>query len=866
MSNKLDRLCDRVIEAGWLLALIVAPLLFNPFSHNVFELGKIAAVRSIALVMLLAWMVKGVERGGMNPTAKTWKPSKDGWKLHAAFPKLWRSVTANPLPFLALLFLAAHGLATITSIAPRISLWGSYQRLEGLYTTGAYLVIFFSVLALLRTREQIDRLITTVLLVSLPVSLYGILQHFGADPLQWGSDVSARVTSTLGNPIFLAAFLIMAVPLTLCRLLDAWQKSPSALRPLPSALLLLIQLACILFTQSRGPWLGLMAGLLFFVLLVMIVQGRRKWTAVIAGAGVAMVLAVGLISIPNSPLQSPSGVPYFGRMSQVSEGSGRVRLLIWQGAAQLITAEPKRTLIGYGPETMFIAFPPYYDPELRRLEGQMTFPDRSHNETFDALVTTGVAGCAIYLLLFTGLIYYGMKFLDLIRSSKQRNLFFGLCFTGGMGAMLLCYAVDHSWRFLGIALPLGMLAGMFAYLVGYGLKGLIAENTQHEADVRLRLLGIGLISAMVAHFVEIQFGIAVAATRVSFWAYAGLLMAGWRMHEVRSSPFRGTAPEGATTNNHSRRPVAMKFVAIGLMIVMVSVVLTTNIDVVRADMCFKQAKIKFHEKGSYDQAIALYRRALELRPSQDLYYLFLGKAQAEKARDEANPQEREALFREAEMTLKKARALNPLDVDHTANLARLYYLWARDANVLLPSYRDKLFQNAFDLYAQAVAHCPGNILLWNDWGYAHFAMGNHEQALAKYRHALSLDSAFAPTYLRLGETYQAQSKWQQAAQAYQKAIAYNDTSIVAHSALGEMYARLGRFADAVRENQRVLELAPDNLITHTNLALLFNYLGKPRQALHHARQALKVTTPEQRAPLENFIAQLQAQEIIGKAK
>lgn len=916
MLSKLTILCDRLIEAGWLLALIVAPLYFNVFSNSTFELDKVAAVRSIALVMLLVWAIKGLATwrythfqvspgNAVRPEvelplaeaellSKGFPKSNLGTRGTTWLPKLRQSFAANPLPILALLWLGVCGVATLTSIAPRISLWGSYQRQEGLYTTGSYLVIFFSICALMRTRQQLERLITTVLLVSLPVALYGILQHFNLDPLDWGRDVSRRVSSTMGNPIFLAAFLIMTVPLTLYRLL-----TPGKHRVLQGYLLsggylvlLATQLTCILFTRSRGPLLGLLAGLLFFALLFTVVRRKRKWSTFVVGAGIAVILAVGLINLPNSPWQFTRNLPYFRRMSQIFEGSGRVRLLIWQGATQLIASEPQRVLLGYGPETMFIAFPPYYDPELRRLEGKISFPDRAHNATFDALITTGVLGCTLYLLFSTGLICSGMTNLGLVRSNRHCHLFLILCLSGGMGALLLAYTLDHSWRFLGIALPLGMLAGMFAYVSGCRISEIgnrKSENGNREPETGY--LVIALLSAIIAHFVEIQFGIAVAATRVTFWAYAGLLIAVWRMRQ--GSPAGHTIPTsltsisprkatktGMTANNKTLRNLCVSIptvrdthfpvfrlrfvwlvVALGaLTAICLFLIITTSINVVRADMYFKQAKIESHEKGHYGHAIALYRRALELQPSQDFYYLFLGKAQVEKARGETNPQEREALFREAEMSLKKARALNPLDVDHTANLARLYYLWARYSNVLLPSYRDNLFQHAFDLYAQAVARCPGSVLLWNDWGYAHFIRGDHEQALARYRHALSLDSTFAPTYIRLGETYQAQGKWPQAAQAYRKAIAYD--AIVAHSALGEMYARLGRFAEALRENRRVLELATSRrggMITHTNLALLYRHLGKPQQALHHAQQALKVSTPKQRAPLENLIAQLRRQ-------
>ena len=228
MATKLSVLCDRIIEAGWLVTLIVTPLFFNVHSSRIFEPDKIALLRSIALIMALAWMVKGLERAGSQEKAlDTCRRRRDEENSTRASPEARHSrASGNPgksqvmrssqslLLLLALLFLADSAFATATSIAPRLSLWGSYERLQGLYTTSAYLVIFFSIVAILRMQEQLERLLTTVLMVSFPVALYGIIQHFGIDPVPWERNESQRVTSTLGNSIFLAAFLAMTVPLT----------------------------------------------------------------------------------------------------------------------------------------------------------------------------------------------------------------------------------------------------------------------------------------------------------------------------------------------------------------------------------------------------------------------------------------------------------------------------------------------------------------------------------------------------------------------------------------------------------------------------------------------------------------------------
>src|SRR5207253_2269274 len=73
-----------------------------------------------------------------------------------------------------------------------------------------------------RRREQVERLVTAALVASVPVALYGLIQHLGLDPIDWQLSAAAheRVGSTIGNPIFVGGFMIMVVPLTLARLIE----------------------------------------------------------------------------------------------------------------------------------------------------------------------------------------------------------------------------------------------------------------------------------------------------------------------------------------------------------------------------------------------------------------------------------------------------------------------------------------------------------------------------------------------------------------------------------------------------------------------------------------------------------------------
>jgi hypothetical protein len=84
-SSRLSAFCDHVIEAGWLAALILAPLFFNVYSSRVFEPDKITIVRSLALVMAGAWIIKWLEERGRNPD----QPNRVTWRTPLMLPTLF---------------------------------------------------------------------------------------------------------------------------------------------------------------------------------------------------------------------------------------------------------------------------------------------------------------------------------------------------------------------------------------------------------------------------------------------------------------------------------------------------------------------------------------------------------------------------------------------------------------------------------------------------------------------------------------------------------------------------------------------------------------------------------------------------------
>lgn len=631
MNSKLSRWCDGIIEAGWLAAVIITPLFFNTHSDRVFEPDKLTLLRSIALLVAVVWLVKFVDQRQWQELGRWLTPRRND--------TIWQMPFVLPVALLLLVYL----LSTLFSVTPAISWAGSYQRLQGTYTTLSYLVLFGVTIHTMRTRAQARRLITAVIISSIPVAFYGLLQHFNLDPLPWAGSTQERVAGHMGNAIFIAAYLIMAVPLTLSRIIvsfnniltDEQLSTADVIRSSIYIFTLAIQLITIYWSGSRGPWIGLFVGLFAFVLIVLVAlrnavtgaengrfqaadagkalllvvvggsvafaiasfaiqallnSGRAQTLAGSMASFVSFVLAVGVVvliifvliaaqrgwrwlwlswmvlslflgvwlvafnlpavteSVADAPvigtvantLDEWRELPRIGRLGSVLEsdsGTGRVRALIWEGVLELITPhEPLRfpdgeqdpfnwlrPVLGYGPEAMYVAYNRFYPPELATVEARNASPDRSHNETFDALVITGWAGLLAWQFLYLSIFTYAFRWLGILRGTFDRNLLIGLWFGVGILVAIL-FAVLLDPVYVGVAFPFGSIFGLILYLIYFALVG---RGTLDEATKRPfaadRMLMVALVAAILAHYVEIHFGIAIASTRTHFFLYAAAL-------------------------------------------------------------------------------------------------------------------------------------------------------------------------------------------------------------------------------------------------------------------------------------------------------------------------------------------------------
>jgi tetratricopeptide (TPR) repeat protein len=1069
------------MEMGWLLAVIVTPLFFNVYSSRVFEPDKLTTLRTIALAMAAVWLVKVIEE-----------------RIHGRrdIGFSWRTPLIPPTLFTVVVYL----ISTVLSVTPWVSFFGSYQRLQGMYTTLAYVVVFFVILQGLRWRAQLERLLTVIILNSLPIALYGLVQRNMLDPLPWGGDVTRRVASNMGNAIFVAAYMIMAAPPTLSRVVDAFRSiltdeetgAADMLRAAVYIFTFLVQMIAIWYTQSRGPLMGLVAGLGVWLVLGFLglrrVINRRTWRGIWIGvlATVLLVAVAFFLINPGGPLHEWALETPLNRVARVLEynrSTGMVRNLIWRGAIDLVLPHDPiwypptetnpdgrldpfnllRTVVGHGPESMYVAYNSFYPPLLGHYESRTASPDRSHNETMDSLVTTGLLGVVAYLWLFGSVFTYGLRWLGFLPDDWRRKLFYGLM-AGGAVVATAIVALIIGPHFFGLAIPVGVVGGLFLYLIIYGFSEWETDYEAPDPESQVAkvhprfVLLMGLLSAMVAHFIEIDFGIAIAATRTAFWCYAGLLVVtglglvqdeeqaavnARRRHGAKGLPkwlrptlvtsilggfIIGTLSFDFVTNserltqpaeivwraltvlpaqgNRTSLGALMIFIftwvmstvlfisqmakrgvfrerkddwllatslyglislaigfgfslvlagrhasvvraqpqtveevlrvaervagvltlyygfivfaliagggvlllgmrealkPVGQLSVMALIALTllvgatavmTNLRPIQADIIYKQAG-PYEREGQWAVAIQHYRRALDLAPREDFYHLYLGRAYLEYAKTLEDPALRRTILGRTEETLLRAREVNPLNTDHSANLARMYRTWAQMATDA--ERRQEMVERAAENYAIATRLSPQNAILWNEWAALELSAGQFDRAQEKISHSLEIDPEFDQTWtlqadlyanrdmitdaleayetsltmepgeadiwLRMGDLYyREQGDLQRAAEAYEEALALKSSDIHAWRVLGSLYAQQGQLEQAIEALQQALALAPqgaDAWDTHRMLAIVYSQLGEQDRALEHAQTALQTAPEQQQEDLEQIVAQLQ---------
>jgi tetratricopeptide (TPR) repeat protein len=433
----------------------------------------------------------------------------------------------------------------------------------------------------------------------------------------------------------------------------------------------LILLATV-YTQSRGPLLGLAAGLFTFFFLLLWQAMRRaremgatstaRWMGVALWAwGGVTVLALAFLIVFNlsdtpffNRLREQPYIGRFGTLLETRYGTGRVRFLIWNGdehaggARELITTDPVRTFVGWGPESMFVAFNPFYPPSLAEVESRGASPDRSHQAILDEMVTKGLLGLISYFFLIISFFALGWRMMR--QSSEWRwQVFFIACMSmvishlvEGLTGIPIVSTLTMVWVAMALTVSGGMLAGHYTLgrptSAATKLPEEAATETSDQADAESTPDTTTAEDAKAAPSPGSKRGKKKNKQRGTSQATAASTAAARPGGSGGRSVARGgtsatrTGASRVTSRGSSRRqtsPAALALYAV-LMVLTLGAAWQLNLRTVYADMLFHMGQsYSGQASGNLNaqvRAMDYFLKTIRNDRTEDFYYLNLGRS------------------------------------------------------------------------------------------------------------------------------------------------------------------------------------------------------------------------------------------------
>jgi O-antigen ligase len=263
------------------------------------------------------------------------------------------------------------------------SLPGTLYLLASLAIALVYMLCFAS---LLRTRQELDRLLLTLAAVSFLIGTLSIFAFIGRPILGFGLLQEGRVQGGTGDPSFFAAAQLIALPLLLVL------AGETKVRRNLIYVAALTNIASVLTTVSRGGVLQLIV----IAIIVLIIPARSIFSSPRHKTVVMIVMIAGatLFFVRYSADLAPRLKTIFVN-TQEQTGSGRVEF--WAAARQSVSERPVLG-VGYGAWVR-ISNERLLDTPNVKLGNFKLRPAGSevHNAFLGTLTEVGLVGLALFL-------------------------------------------------------------------------------------------------------------------------------------------------------------------------------------------------------------------------------------------------------------------------------------------------------------------------------------------------------------------------------------------------------------------------------------------------------------------------------------
>ncbi|TMF76532.1 MAG: O-antigen ligase family protein, partial [Chloroflexi bacterium] len=327
---------------------------FDPTVLNVFDLTKASFTHALAWGLLGALIVIALGDGIRIPV--------------------------SPIFVTFYAVVAVEALTTLTAENQYVAIYGEVGRYLGLTTHAVLGLIALAIAVSIDYPRRTPWLAWTIGTAAALAGLYAIQQALGRDPIQWVDfDPRVRPFSSFGNADFYGQFL--AVVAIACGAVLVFARRRLWVKGIV-ALLAVMNVALMLVVQTRGSFLGIVAGAVVIAPLWLRRAGLSRPVLVrfaLATAVAAVALVVMLVATPLG-----------GRLLDIGRGIGlRDRVLLYQSAFQMFLDHP---FLGVGFENFAVAYPRYQQAEWFAVAGMNTTNTSAHDWLLHVAATTGIVG------------------------------------------------------------------------------------------------------------------------------------------------------------------------------------------------------------------------------------------------------------------------------------------------------------------------------------------------------------------------------------------------------------------------------------------------------------------------------------------
>lgn len=275
-------------------------------------------------------------------------------------------------------------------------------HLNGLVTVGLVFYIGSAV-----EHEQKRNLVLVWSMSAGIVSIIGIGQYFGFDPLV--VPTAGNPSSTFGYRNYVATYLAITIPVNVGFALF----ERSQLRRTLLLLSAMVTTLLLLYTRTRGAWVGLVGALAIGAFLVTRSPELRREVLAFRGKAIAIPLLVLLLLLaPLTPNMTRPGDFRFDERkadlkttaAQVFSPSGaRGRLTVWRNTLSMVADHP---LVGVGLGAWMLHYPEYDGGEWITVN---VAPQRPHNDFLWVLSETGLVGLSLFAWIVVRLFLRGWR-------------------------------------------------------------------------------------------------------------------------------------------------------------------------------------------------------------------------------------------------------------------------------------------------------------------------------------------------------------------------------------------------------------------------------------------------------------------------